>query len=152
MKKYCLLWILFGLCAVYSHSLPSPALIQQYAIELGVPAEALQQLVDAYHDTTGLSNPNAAGAVMLSLHELLLMRDDDSLKVGSYYRIRTMYNFQTGKRVSLGDSVALAVDADFVVIQPRYSMADALFLVRADNRGRPRDLRLIELAAIPKDD
>lgn len=150
MKKLCSLFIFCAFLAGYSHGAPTLEQIQRYAQELGVPVTALQQLIEAYNDTTGLTNSHAVGATILSLQELLLMRDEDTLKVGAYYRVRTTYNYQTGRRVSLGESVSLAVDVDFLVIIPRYSPVDTLFLVRADNHSRPRDLRLVELAIVPK--
>jgi hypothetical protein len=121
----------------------------RYARDLGVPVEALQQLVDAYHDSSGLSNPHAAGAAILTLAELLHMRDLETLKPGAYYKVRTIFNYQSGRRVSLGDSVSLTVEVDFKIFLQRYSAVDTLFHVRADAYGRPRQLVLIEAALVP---
>jgi hypothetical protein len=133
----------------YACPAPGPETVRRYAEDLGIPAEALQQLVDAYHDQSGLSNPHAAGAAILTLPELLHMRDQDTLKIGSYYRAKTIFNYQSGRRVSLGDSVSISLEADFVIFLHRYTSVEALFLIRADAYGRPRQIILVELAAIP---
>jgi hypothetical protein len=150
MKRYLSLFIAGALLAGYAHPNPSPSpspdLVRQYAQELGVPAEALQQLVDAYRPLTGLTDPNVKGAATLTLRELLIMRDENLLKPGNYYRVKTVYNYQTGKRVILGDAQALSIDADFTVIFQRYSPVEALFQANPDRYSRGNQLILVELA------
>ena len=148
MKRYCSLLVFGVLLAGYAYPNPSPNpdMVRRYAQELGVPAEALQQLVDAYHPLTGLTNPNVKGATTLTLRELLIMRDENLLKPGNYYRVRTVYNYQIGKRVTLGDAQALVIDIDFTVIFQRYSPVEALFQAIPDRFGHANQLNLVELA------
>ena len=148
MKRYYSLLVFGVFLAGYVHPnpAPSPDLVRQYAQELGVPAEALQQLVDAYRPLTGLTDPNVRGATTLTLQELLIMREENLLRPGHYYRVRTTYNYQIGKRVTLGEARALVIDVDFTVIFQRYSPVEALFQIIPDRFGRGGQLTLVELA------
>lgn len=55
--------------------------IRKYANELGVPYEALQRLINSYQVKTGLSNPNANGAQLISLQELVFMKEAGKLEI-----------------------------------------------------------------------
>ena len=123
--------------------------IRQHAYELGVPYEALRQLVDA-HRTPTLSNPNAEGATFISFRELDFMRASDMLSEGSYYIVYAWYFSQRGRTVFLDasaqDSSILSFDTNFLVDIPERSNVIALIGVRADSFGRPRELYIVELA------
>ena len=159
-RKWGVLLFVFGLAAhVYAHNDstdgPIPAeeltseLIMQHAYELGVPYEALRQLIDA-HRIPALSNPNAEGATVLSFRELDFMRASDLLTEGEFYIVYAWYFSQRGRTVFLDasahDSSLLSFDADFLVNIPERSNVIALIGVRVDFFGRPRDLYLVELA------
>ncbi|MCL2192890.1 MAG: hypothetical protein FWB78_05805 [Treponema sp.] len=122
--------------------------IKQHAYELGVPYEALRQLI-ASHRSPVLNNPNAKGAQLLSFRELDFMRASDMLVEGYYYLIYAWYFSQRGRTVFLdassNDSSMISLDANFLVEIPERSYVIALVGVRADMLGRPRELFLEEL-------
>lgn len=143
-----MLWLTFG---AFGQNSLTPEQIRRHASELGVPYEALKQFVESYRVQTGLKNPNAKNAQMVSLQEIQFMRESDKLKVGSFYRIKARYSHQNGRRVSfrntaMEDYAILWVDADFVVSLKQDVTVDALIGVKADYSGRPRELFLAEIA------
>ena len=164
MQRKCfLLLFVFGL-AVYAHGQaepspepdqmgqPAPELtseqIERHAYELGVPYEALRQLIDS-HRRPILSSPNAEGALILSFRELDFKRASDMLSEGYYYVVYAWYFSQRGRTVFLDassrDSSIISFDANFLVDIPERSYVIALIGVRADVLGRPRELYLEEL-------
>jgi len=122
--------------------------IKEHAYALGVPYEALRQLIAA-HRTPVLTNPNAEGARVLSFRELDFMRASDMLSEGYYYIVYAWYFSQRGRTVFLDasahDSSLMSFDANFLVDIPERSYVIALIGVRHDFFGRPRELYLAEL-------
>lgn len=127
--------------------------IRRHATELGIPYEALQRLVDSYRVQTGLSNPNANGAQLLSVQELDFMQSSDTLKVNSYYRIRAIFSSQAGKNVFLyhlpnENFSSVTVISDSLLNIRQQALVEALIGVRADSYRRPRELFLVEIVAV----
>jgi hypothetical protein len=106
-------------------------------------------LVDSHRAQTGLTNPNASGAQLLTLHEINFMRESGTLEVGSFYRIRAQFFYQNGRRVNFETSnpsyATLGMDASFLVNVAAGTTLDALIGVRANKRGNP-ELFLVEIA------
>jgi hypothetical protein len=140
----------------FSQNNLTPDQIRKHANELGVPFEALQKLVDSHRSQTGLTNPNASGAQLLSIKELNFMAASDMLKVDSYYRIRANYWDQYGRNVtfyvlphpvSAGDQL-VGVEASFLINIPQGTLVDALLGVRhgPSRWGNNKQLYLVEIA------
>ena len=117
--------------------------IRKYANELGVPYEALQRLINSYQVKTGLSNPNANGAQLISLPELDFMREAGKLEIGSYYRIRERFFNQSGTSVNFNNGSVLS---DFFVNFPGDTEVDALICFKIID-GWKR-LVLVEIAVV----
>lgn len=152
MKKVFLLLglILFFSATGFGQNNLTSDQIRQYANELGVPYEALQSLVNSHKVQTGLTNPNANGAQLLSIQELSFMRDSDMLNIGSYYRFQALLNSQSGRTIrfmTMSPSFALFIinDVTFLVNVPSNTMLDVLISVEADNTGKPRKITLVEV-------
>jgi len=140
-------------CAlVYGQNEPSSEQIRRYADSLGVSYIALRQLVDSSRiaTQTGLSNPSANGAMVLSVRELYFMKDSDMLRVGAYYIVHAQFSGQSGRRVVLSEGPIharhlLGGDAGFLVNVPERSNVTALITVRNDFLDRPRQLLFVEI-------
>jgi hypothetical protein len=150
MKRVFFLFFMTLIMAGYGFSQNNlaPDQIRRHANELGVPYEDLQRLIDSHRAQTGLSNPNANGAQLLSSRELNFMLASDMLTIGSYYRVRTSFSRQEGRRVILvaPDNDHLIIDASFLVNLPQWSdiTVDVLIGVRANQRQK--ELFLVEIA------
>ncbi|GHV67067.1 hypothetical protein AGMMS49928_03260 [Spirochaetia bacterium] len=145
MKKLPLL-LAGGFLAASSFATPTQDMIQQYAKDLDVPVAALQLLVDAYHPQSGLTDPNAESAPLVTVKELKSMRDSNQLKLNAYYRIKAHFYSQAGPNVGLiQETDSIYVNSDYMVPFPLNSAVEALVVVTADNAGRARSLILIEL-------
>lgn len=121
--------------------------IKQYANELGVTYEALQQFLDTFKTQTNLCNPNANNARLLSVREIQFMQESDLLSVGAYYIIQAEFYFQNGRTVFFHETRGnfLTMDADFLVNIIRETNVTALISVRLDILNRPRELFLVEI-------
>jgi len=121
--------------------------IQLHAEELGIPYDALRQLINSHRTATmGLSNPGAEGARFVSIREFNFMRESDMLSAGAYYIVHARYSRQNGRRVFLWQgSDMLGTDSNFLVNIPEQSDVIALIGVRPDTLGRPREYFLVEL-------
>ena len=155
MKKVFFLFSLTLILAGYGFSQNNltPDQIRRHANELGVPYEALQRLVDSHRVQTGLSNPNAGGARLVSVRELDFMRASNMLEVGSYYRIRAFFFNQSGRSVTFYTESGynrdhlFNVDTSFLVNIPGDTAVDALLSVRAGEYGG-QELFLVEISLV----
>jgi hypothetical protein len=150
MKRGFFLFLLTFIIMVYGFAQNNltPDQIRRYANELGIPYEALQRLIDSHRTQTGLTNPNASGARVLSVQEFAFMRESNMLEIGSYYRIRARFSNQSGRTVFLygisPDSGYLAPDVSFLVNIAQNTPVDVLIGVQ-DYYGRPIGLSLVEI-------
>ena len=126
--------------------------IRRHANELGVSYEALQRLVDSHRVQTGLSNPNANRAqVLSSINELEFMRESDMLVIGSYYRVRARFFSQSGRSVHLTNlpnenMLSIFPEVGFLVNNIRQNtIVDVLIGVRARQWGG-QELLIVEIA------
>jgi len=115
--------------------------IRKYANELGVPYEALQRLINSYQVKTGLSNPNANGAQLISLRELVFLKESGRLEINSYYRIREKFTGQSGLVISFSNGLVLT---DIFVNIPDFTEVDALICFK--NFEEYPNLVLVEIA------
>jgi len=121
--------------------------VRRYANELGVPYEALQRLVDSHRVQTGLTNPNASSAQVLTTREINFMHQSNLLVIGSFYRTNAVIQWVDGRTVRLGPidgSSNFSVDASFMVDIPNGTPVDALIGVRAGQWGG-QELFLVEI-------
>lgn len=159
MKKAILLFSLllgFTVFGIAQNDL-TPDQIRRHANELGVPYEALRRLVDSYRIQTGLANPNARGAQLLTIREIRFMHASNMLEIGSFYRIRGIFGSQNGRSVSIGcsDTVGasgwindwLFVDTSFLINLRRDTNVDVLIGVRAGEWGE-QELFIAEIALV----
>jgi len=99
MKKTFLFAIALGLAAIaHAQSEVESEQIRRCADSLGVPYAALRRLVETHRGVeTGLSDPNAQGARILSVRELDFMAASNMLIPGDYYVVHATFNGQQGR-------------------------------------------------------
>lgn len=156
MKKILFSFTLTLFLAVYgfSQSNLTQDQIRRHANELGVPFEALQRLVDAYRVQTGLSNPNASGAQVITIREIRFMHESNMLEIGTFYRIRATFWSQSGRSVQIGHADTngvitdwLTLDTSFLVNHQQNTLVDVLVGVREGQWGG-QDLFLVEIVMV----
>jgi len=124
MKKSIVFFVLFFVLSIFifSQNNLTSEQIRQYAYELGVPYEALLQLINSYKIQTRLNNPNAEKARIVSIQELLFMRDSNMLNPDSYYIINAIFGGQSGRNVMLysnNSTHGINTDANFLITFPK---------------------------------
>jgi hypothetical protein len=106
MLRKILIGFLLVLLALTAVAQTATDKVRQYALELGIPIEELQRLVDKYNtnNQSGFKDNRAGSAQVIDIDEAEFLQDSKRLVVGKLYRISCLFFSQSGTTVHLTPS------------------------------------------------